>query len=329
VIHTLRVALVGTDHWHAPIHVKSFLQAGAVIVGGCGGDEVSSKRFTQLASCPMYENLEELVSKAKPDFIMAMAKHHEMPSLARRLFEIGLPFGIEKPLGRDAGEVAPLAELEAKTGLFAAIPFVNRYSLLWEELKKSGNSSISHAHFRIVNGSPSRYEIEGVSWMLDPRLSGGGCLRNLGIHTADAFLYATGNRSYSVRCAAVHNLVHGKPVEEFATALLVSESGAIVTIEAGYSYPSVAPGGDFEWRIATADRYIIDRESTLIVKNREKDAPIEIKKNRNQLERYGEFARDTLRRLTEGLKPASCIEDCYRAMQLIDQVYAAAGLRIP
>jgi len=67
----------------------------------------------------------------------------------------------------------------------------------------------------------------------------------------------------------------------------------------------------------------------LIVKNREKDAPIEIKKNRNQLERYGEFARDTLRRLTEGLKPATGIEDCYRAMQLIDQVYAAAGLRIP
>ena len=45
---------------------------------------------------------------------------------------------------------------------------------------------LAHATFRIVGGPPARDIADDVPWMLDPAVSGGGALRNLGIRAADA-----------------------------------------------------------------------------------------------------------------------------------------------
>jgi len=165
-----------------------------------------------------------------------------------------------------------------------------------------------------------------VGWMLDPQQSGGGALRNLGIHGADAFLMLTGGEPYSVKGAALHNRIHHRAVEEFGSILLESDSGVIATVEAGYSYASRQAGGDFEWRIALSDRYLIDRDSTVSSVGFGDSAP-EILPNRPQGERYREFGRDTLERLAAGSPPIADLEDCYNAMLLVDRAYEKAGLQ--
>ena len=333
VANTLRVGLVGLDHWHAPIHYKSFLESGAEVVGGCFSMQGNLNHLRQnihptLSSCPLFPTLEALVSATKPDFLMAMAPHDELPKLATSLFSLGIPFGIEKSLGRNAREVEPLAELSVKTGLYSAVAFPNRYSRLWYHIhqEQTSHRSISHAYFRIINGSPERYVRDGVSWMLDPSRSGGGCLRNLGTHLADAFLYLTGNSNYRVAGAALHARIFGKPVEEYATAILISETGVIGTIETGYSFPTLAAGGDFEWLVAMEQTYYIDRETILYAKHIDGE-PITLP-NLTQEERYREFARDTLDRLIRGQPPKATIVDCYRAMLLLDRIYESAGIPV-
>ena len=88
--------------------------------------------------------------------------------------------------------------------------------------------------------------MDGVGWMLDPAISGGGCLRNVGIHTVDGFLrYTQGeaDRSAWRRRSAIARMA--RRLKSSAPRCLRSESGVIGTVEAGYSYASMKPGGDF------------------------------------------------------------------------------------
>src|SRR5690606_14006527 len=98
-----------------------------------------------------------------------------------------------------------------------------------------------HAHFRVVNGPPSRYEVMGVPWMLDSAVSGGGCLRNLGIHCVDAFAYFTHGEEIEVLQAAIeqHSDVN---IETFAAALLRSRRSCSRALPRG-KRPAVALRG--------------------------------------------------------------------------------------
>ena len=99
--------------------------------------------------------------------------------------------------GRDRTHAASTGCRAAAAGRFVAVPLPNRLGPAMVEcarLRDAGRlGRIGHAHFRLVNGPPERYRVDGVAWMLDPALSGGGALRNLGIHGVDcAAALATG-----------------------------------------------------------------------------------------------------------------------------------------
>lgn len=318
---------MGVSHWHARMHLDAFKDAGAVIVGVCDENQSVAAGFAAEYGCSAYERADELVNRAKPDFIMAMATHREMPLIANELVKMGIPFGVEKPIGRNAGEAARIVEEVDKRGVFATVPLVNRYSRIWEilgELDRQGRlGPVSHAHFRIVNGIPARYREAGVGWMLDPEISGGGSMRNLGIHAADAVVSLAGGGDCRVNCAALHSRIHREPVEEAGSAL-VTFGGAFATIEAGYSYPTRDAGGDFEWRIVTGNAYIVDDGPSVTVRTLDDDT-LRAEQNITQSQRYNAFAKDTLERIRKGIGPRITIRDCWRAMKLIDDVYAAAG----
>ena len=110
-----------------------------------------------------------------------------------------------------------------------------------------------------MNGPPERYRLDGVPWVLDPAIGGGGALRNLGIHGIDAALALAGGADLAIVSAAIDRRLHGEAVEEYAVVTLRAPDGMIATVEAGYTYASMAPGGDFEWRVSARNAYLIDR----------------------------------------------------------------------
>src|SRR5262249_45833043 len=75
--------------------------------------------------------------------------------------------------------------------------------------------------FRPNRPTSVRYPAWGSAWMLDPAVAGGGCLRNLGPHGCDLFLYLTGEEA-QVTGAQLSWRALGQQVEDYASVLLRS-----------------------------------------------------------------------------------------------------------
>jgi len=320
----MRVAMIGAGHWHAGIHLQSLRIAHARIVGISDQDWETAQAFSIQAECAPFKNYHHMLKATKPDFVVAMGRPIDMPEIVRDLLDTGIPFAAEKPIGTSATDLQPLVDIARQRNAFVAVPFVNRYCALWtqiEQLEQSQRLGLrSHAHFRLVNGPPERYRKWRVPWNLDPDIAGGGSLRNLGIHCIDAFLHFTGENDIEVIGAAISNRVYNEAVEEIGTAILCSSAGVIGTVEAGYTFAAL-DSGDLEWRVATANGYLVQHVDELHMTTLDDGVSVRIA---DPDSRYDSFATDTFKRLQDGRPPIATLEDCYRAMHVIDQIYHTA-----
>jgi predicted dehydrogenase len=322
---SLRVVLVGAGHWHAARHLDSLLSLGHRIVGVTDPDAAKARRAADQLGCPWATEPTDLLSRLKPDLIMAMGVHRQVPGILESLLDAGLPLLLEKPLGRNAGEARPLVEKAERAGLFVAICFPLRYAEIWarmRELQVAGClGEISYVSFRLINGTPDRYRADDVRWMLDPGAAGGGSLINLGIHCCDAFLRSAGGPA-RVLAAEISNKIHRLPVEDYSLAALRSSAGVLGLIETGYSYPADA-GGDMEWRVVSERAYLQQGREHLAV--RTLGGVPEIKAVPSFLELYRRMTQDIIERLRRGDPPPASMRHCLEAMEMIDAIYAAAG----
>ena len=175
-----------------------------------------------------------------------------------------------------------------------------------------------------MNGPPERYRVDGVAWMLDPALSGGGALRNLGIHGVDCAAALASGALRVVSAHLVPRLRGGEGIEDHALVSFEDEAGALFTVEAGYTYASMRPGGDFEWRIAAENATIIDRGDVATVATLDDGADGPLAPLAANL-RYRAFLRETLDCLAGNRAPPVGLDDYVRAMALIDEAYERAA----
>lgn len=122
-----------------------------------------------------------------PDLVVLLGRPEEMLGDLGRCTEAGIPVAVEKPVGRNAEELAPFAELAARQRAFVSVAQPHLLNRFWDICTGEAGGPLSHLSFRLVNGPPQRYAQMGVPWVLDREQAGGGVLRNLGIHGASAF----------------------------------------------------------------------------------------------------------------------------------------------
>jgi predicted dehydrogenase len=321
----VRVGLIGVGHWHAAIHLGAARSAGAEVAAAWDAHGPTAEAFAMRHDAPLAATPDEVA--ARSDLLVVMGRPDTVPPLAELVAAKGLPMILEKPAAPDGEGLAALARRIAPDR-FVAVPFPNRLGPAMQEYRRlaaTGRAGgIGHAAFRIVNGPPRRYRDDGVPWMLDPALSGGGALRNLGIHGIDSALaLAMG----PVRLASAHiglRIHRGETIEDHALVTLEDATGALFTVEAGYTFASLSPGGDFEWRIATANAYLVDRGDAASAATLD-DAQEVALTPLPPSERYAAFMADTLSRLSSSRPPAVGLADYVRAMEVIDQAYAPAS----
>src|SRR5260370_32718425 len=182
-----------------------------------------------------------MIEAAKPEFVLALGRHCDMPGIFRFLVAAGVSFVMEKPWGTDPETVADLARLAAARGAWVGVPFMSRYSFWAVTVKRMIEAAefgnISHIFFRGIRPTMRRY-IEGNSpWMADKSLSGGGAVFNLGGHGSDMARFITGEE-LQVVSAVVSRQVHGGEVEDYALATLRTPSGILFHNEVGYTMPT-------------------------------------------------------------------------------------------
>ena len=101
----MRVTMIEVGHWHAERHARSLQLGDAEIVGVCDRQPGVAARFVATAqlpvdlTCPPFQDYSEMLKTTRPDFVLAMGRHADMPAIARDLISAGIPFAIEKPVG--------------------------------------------------------------------------------------------------------------------------------------------------------------------------------------------------------------------------------------
>ena len=323
----MRAAAIGVSHWHSLydsaylVHLAGIPDTELVAIQDESAS-VTAKRAAALGNPAIYTDYRKMLAETRPDFVIALGRPSRMAETAHHLLDQGYPFLMEKPMGVDADEVRRVADKAAARNVFVAVPLGQRYQPFTTRarqlLAERRFGPISHLYVRQNRPTSARYPAWDAPWMLDPREAGGGCLRNLGPHGLDLFLFLTGEDA-EVTGAQVSSRALGQPVEDYASVLLRSASGVLGTIEIGNTFPRI--GTDGEWKIAWRDAILSLKDGTLrlITAEGEETAAGE------PAEPIALTAlRDALDHWRRGLPPPIGVHDCLRVVRLIDQAYALA-----
>jgi len=325
---TIRVAGIEVGHWHSLFdaaylrHLVKMPDVALVAVQDSDG-ALARKRAAEVGNPQVFTDYVRMLEETKPDFVMALGRHRQMARIAHDLLDRRVPFLMEKPMGISADEVQSVADKAARLGVYAAVPLSQRYqpfAIRARELLAAGRfGPLSHIYVRVNRPGPARYPAWDSGWMLDPAEAGGGCLRNLGPHGLDIFLYLTGEDA-RVTGAQISYRAHGQRVEDYASVLLRSGSGVLGTVEIGNGFPRV--GTDGEWKIAGRDAILTVKDNVMKLATAEGD---EVTPGTEIEAPYYTTIRDALDCWQRGAPPPVGVADCARAVRLVDQAYALAG----
>ncbi|TJW11005.1 MAG: Gfo/Idh/MocA family oxidoreductase [Mesorhizobium sp.] len=322
----MKIVLAGSSHWHAEMHLDAARSCGAEIAGIWDENAEHARAFAARHGLPFIADFARMLL-SPPDVVLLMGHPSTVPARARSIIAAKLPLILEKPAASSTGELVALRDLARRHQAFVSVPLPNRFGpavIAFERLRQQGRAgAVAHCQFRIVNGPPERYAAENVPWVVDPAVGGGGALRNLGIHGVDAALsLATGR--VGLKAVSVKNRIHPAAVEDHALLVLEDDAGALFIVEAGYTFASMRPGGDFEWRIVCANATLVDHGDRAICATLDDGAVVELP-TELPATRYRLCMSDTLDRLARKAAPAISIEDYVAAMSLIDAAYEGAG----
>src|SRR5436309_5374794 len=325
---TIRIAAIEVSHWHA-LNDAAYLRhlvamPDVKLVALQDSDPgLVAKRAAEVGSPATFTDYRDMLAATRPDFVVALGRHRQMAAIAHDLLDQGYPFLMEKPMGIDAIEVEAVAAKAARLGAFAAVPLAQRYAPFAtraRELLAAGRfGPLSHIYVRINRPGPARYQAWDCAWMLDRAEAGGGCLRNLGPHGLDMFLYLTGEEAH-VTSAQVSRRAHERAVEDYASVMLRSSSGVIGTVEVGNGFPR--DGTDGEWKIAGRDAILTMKDGIMKLATANGD---EVFPSPTVTPLYFTAVRDALDRWQRGEGPRISVHDCARVVRLIDQAYERAG----
>lgn len=334
------MAVIEVSHWHAfhaPAYVRQLSAMPDVEIVALQDPDyrLATARAAEVG-CPLvFTDYRAMLMQTKPDFVLALGRHSIMTEVALFLLAHRFPFIMEKPLGLNARQVATILEKVEATKVFAGVPLPQRQMPFFLRAKslcaKARLGPLSHIYIRIIRETSARYKIWNSSWMLDPAVSGGGCLRNLGIHGFDFFLEMTGEAAH-VTAAQMSARALGEPVEDYASVQMLSKSGVLGTLEVGNVFPSLSDsvlpkrlfsGGDVEWKISGRDGLFISKDGIvrLITDQGEEVMP----EQPAFLHPSYRLLREMLERWQAGKPPTTGVADCYRAVQLVDAAYSTAG----
>lgn len=319
----MRIAFVGVGHWHTPLYLEPLLQLPDASVVGVS-DEVFAKAEAHAGRlrCVAARGVEDLVDKARPDFVFVLGPHCEMAATSAFLIEAGIPFMVEKPAGLDAAEVSRIAETARAKNVFAAVPLVMRQSGFMDAVAEHApGEEVLYAGFKFIAGPSIRYREADCLWMFDRARAGGGVMTNLGVHFLDLARLLLGE-DLAVSRAMLANIAAEGDVEDYAAVTLRAGEKSCF-IETAYLYP--APGGvfDMHFSVRTEGAYFAAAGPGLIEISSLDGRRRTIPGTTTNMPLYPPFVADVLARVRDGKPPVTGLDDMAQVMRLLDAVYAA------
>lgn len=235
----IKIGIIGAG-WIAKQHLEVLCAMDNVEVVGITSRtrskaEALAKEYG-IAQC--FDQVEELVAKAKPDALMVLVSADQMFKVTALAITFGLPLFIEKPAGMTPEENIKLAGLAKDNHVRAMVGFNRRYYSIFhkgiEIIKKAGPLLGV-----FVEGHERMWQKRGANTKFSSKELANWIYLN-SVHTIDLLRFFGGEPS-RVRTIAHKNFGEARG-DQFA-AIMELESGAI----GQYSAHWYSPGG---WRVA-------------------------------------------------------------------------------
>jgi predicted dehydrogenase len=323
----MRIVLIGVSHWHTPFYLDPLLtMPDMTVIGVSDPDITRAEEVAAKPRCPAFADYRDMCARLKPDFAFALGRHCDMAEEARYLIAERIPFAMEKPCAITAADAHDIAARAAQANLFAAVPFVIRYSPLIETIRSvASGEAVQYVVFKFVGGMVDRYHEQRVPWMLHRATAGGGPLLNLGVHFLDLCRVLLPGATLHVVGSAMSNHLANLDIEDHAVVLMRG-GAATCMVETGYLYPAPNSVFDLHYSIRTEGHYFAARDNqTLEILDNDRQREVRSMPLTNSFF-YPTFVTDTLRRLARGEKPIADLTDMAAAMDLVEAAYAASPL---
>lgn len=326
----MRVVFVGASHWHLPLYLDPALALpGVVLAGMADPDSTKAKALGAHYGCPTDTDFRALCRRTRPDFVVALGRHLDMPAQAEFLIDEGIPFALEKPCGTTVAQVRALAARAAERSAFCAVPLVFRNGAFFRLMQDlaAEDGGVQHMAFRFIAGFAQRYLDNGCAWNLDPVLAGGGAMLNLGCHFTDIVHALWGDAARPV-AASFSSASWGFPVEDYGAVTFAGPGGALAQVEAGYLYPAPTSSFDLHFALRTPRHYVIapDPETVHVIAN--DGTRRTIRTHTTNVGQYPPFMADVLERVRRGAPPLASLDDMVPVMQLTEAAYTLGGRRL-
>lgn len=216
-------------------------EAGEPIALCDGAAQAVTEALALAPAADSVSTVEELLARVPDGIVIATPSAlHAEQSLAA--IERGVPVFCQKPLGRNAAETRAVVEAARRRDLLLGVDLSYRHTAagkaVFDLVRAGGIGDVYAANLVFHNAyGPDK------PWFYDRKLSGGGCVIDLGVHLVDLALWCLGFPA--VDRVSAQRLSAGRPlgeaatsVEDFAAAQLVLSNGAVVTLACSWKLPA-------------------------------------------------------------------------------------------
>src|SRR5919106_2668404 len=193
----LRAGIAGTG-FIGKVHARSLRLAGAELVGVAASSPQSAEAAAaELDAKRAFGSADELVRDADVYVVHFCTPNHLHLPLAEAALEAGKHVVCEKPLATDVAGAKRLADVAARTGLQAGVPFVYRYYPTVREARervRSGRLGTLH----LLHGTYLQdwlLRADDTNWRVDDELGGASrAFADIGSHWCDLAEFVSGDR---------------------------------------------------------------------------------------------------------------------------------------
>lgn len=182
------LGFLGTG-WIGRNRMEAMLATGeARAVAVCDPDAEMSAAALELApDAQIVGSLDELL-RCEPDGVVIATPSALHAEQCIRAFEAGSAVFCQKPLGRNAAEVQAVLEAARSADRLLGVDLSYRYTAAMQAIRERIRSGELGRVFAADLTFHNAYGPQS-GWFWDPKLSGGGCLIDLGVHLVDLLLW--------------------------------------------------------------------------------------------------------------------------------------------
>lgn len=185
---TVRLGFLGVG-WIGRNRMEAMLGTGkAEAIAICDpGEEMASEAQELARDAKLVGSLDEMLTLEPDGVVIATpsALHSEQSIQA---LKSGAAVFCQKPLGRNAAEVEAVIDVARGADRLLGVDLSYRHTAAMQAIRQLVQSGVLGQPFAADFVFHNAYG-PGNAWFFDPRLSGGGCLVDLGVHLVDLALW--------------------------------------------------------------------------------------------------------------------------------------------